>query len=302
MRSTTLSSAVLLLVLAPAYAGSDSSPSTRHSTSATFRAGFEAATRLSGAYVTSADIWSEALRGQDGETGFTWPGAAYANFAYLVEGTEDIASIVETRIEDVTGHGGQPTRALYQAVLQDHQSTAMGRARNMYSIRNTRADFLGEGAVRYWLKLQPDLQEVLPAGSWRQVLELREEGDRYRKAVMIKPDTVTGELLWRVHGDYGPVWITDWAVDNRTIPVPLGEWMLLEMYWKEGSGSDGRLLVRINCQTVADHVGRTRYQKPISYLQLFKVYAAPASLALGPSYQWIDDVEMGSTLPSASCP
>ena len=302
VRATTLSLAVLLLLLAPVYAGPDSPASLgRSTTSSTFRASFESTTILSGAYVSATETWVEKLLGRDGQTGFSWPRASWSRFAYLADGSDDIGSIIETRIDDVTGHDGQPTRALYQAVLRDNQST-VGHSRNMYSVRNGPTDVFAQGTVRYWLKLQPDLKEVLPAGSWRQVFELREEGDLYRKAVIILPDATTGKLYWRVHGDVGPTWTPDWQVNNRTVPVPLGEWMLFEVYWKEGSGSHGRMVVRINCQTVADHVGRTRYQGPLDAVHLFKVYASPESLALGPSYQWIDDVEVSTTLAGATCP
>jgi hypothetical protein len=248
----------------------------------------------------------EALDGLDGQTGSSWvkdlPGNSNRDgFFYLVAGGKDIHAIVETRIDDVSGPAGKPTRALYQAVLKYDQSTD-SEARNMYLLWNDATDSFAEGAVRYWLMLQPNLREMLPPGSWRQVMEWREAGNLYRKGVLILPDVATGQLYWSVHGDFGPSWKRDWTVENRAIPVPLGQWMLFEAYWKEGSAGDGRLLVRINCQTLADHVGRTRDRGPIETVHLFKVYAAPESLAVGPSYQWIDDVEVSRTLSSANCP
>jgi len=305
VRSTTLNLALLLLTLGCAGQNS-STPTSRTPDSAPFqfRSGFEPATTVSGAHRSASNTWVESLQGRDGQAAFSWPGdlpgdPSRSGFFYLVDGDEDIRSIIETRIDDATGRGS--TRALYQAVLKDHQSTA-SRARNQYSLLNSREDVFAEGAVRYWLKLQPNLKEILPAGSWRQVMEWREQGDLYRKAVMIMPDAATGEPYWTVFADFGPRWDRDWTAENRAIRVPLGEWILLEAYWKEGSGSDGRLLVKINCQTLADHVGRTRNQGPIFSVDLFKVYAAPESLALGPSYQWIDDVEVSSTLSNAGCP
>jgi hypothetical protein len=275
-------------------------PPSNFSRNGEFRSGFETATVLSGAQRSPSDTWVESLTGLDESAGFTWPddlpgGLSGSKFYYIVDGGEDIASIVETRIDDVIGHTGASTQALYQAVLADHQSMP-SRARNMYSLQNNSRDDLKEGTVRYRLMLQSNLKDIMPGGAWRQIIEWREENNRYRKAVLILPDENTGVLYWRVHGDFGPGWDRDWTIDNRTISVPVGEWMLLEVYWKEDPGSAGRMVVRINGQIIADFSGRTRNNGPLESLHVFKVYTGAESLALGPAYQWVDDVELDSTL------
>lgn len=270
-----------------------------------FRSGFGGGVAVVGPLVSPSSRWIAELSGTDLETGFAWPadlpaGRVSSRFYFNVDGAEKIETIVETRLDGVTGPAGEQTTALYQAVLQDHQSVP-SRARNMFSLMNDAEDSLKQGQVSYWLKLQPNLEAVLPPRAWRQFIEWRETDNRWRMAVNIKRNRETGKLHWTVHGDFGPTWDRAWDVSNDSIPVPVGEWFLFEAYWHQGT-TDGRLLVKINCQTIADHVGRTQSEGPLESIHVFKVYTGADSLALGPAYQWIDDVEFRDELTPTICP
>ncbi|MEW5742036.1 MAG: hypothetical protein AB1938_24185 [Myxococcota bacterium] len=270
----------------------------------TFSSGFEAGTTLSGPEVVDSRFVGQ-LGGRDSETGASWgdglPGAR-RGFFYLVASSEDIGAIIETRLETVPGRSGAPSRALYQAVLADHQSTG-SRARNMFVLLNDDADALGRGYVRHALFLQPDLEDqLLPRGAWRQVIEWWETGNAYRLGINLQRDEATGALFWSVHGDFWPNWQRDWTIENLTAPVPVGRWGLFEARCVHAAGDDGRLQVKVDCVVVAGHVGRTRAAGRLDALHLFKVYAAAESLARGPAWQRIDDVALGDSLPDATCP
>lgn len=59
---------------------------------------------------------------------------------------------------------------------------------------------------------------------------------------LAKPDAAAGtDLYFKVHGQTGGNgWSDVWAQQDRSFPVPLGKWIRLDVYFKEGNATTGR--------------------------------------------------------------
>lgn len=279
-----------------------------------FQSGFEDGVSLSEPALRFGQ-WRQTLHGAD--RGFDWASALAgtpADFQYMVSGQDakDAAALgrfVETRIEEVVGPHGTRTRALYQAL---RARGAMGATQNDFIIFNMRD--AQRGYVRYWVKLQPNLLDVMKDEfDWRVMLEWKEQPSfetpldfQYRWLVMLSRSKADG-LVWKVEGDSvapgqaatGSSWTDDWTLWNRDVPVPLGRWFLLEAAWNLDAGEQGRLLVRVDGTVIAERRGRTQLKSPQGKLYLFEVYQGEASLRRGVAYQWVDDIELWSDMPPA---
>ena len=216
-----------------------------------------------------------------------------------------LREFVDTRIESVSGPQGQPTRALYQEV----------RRRGGAATQN---DFIlfdwdpsrTQGYLRYWLKLQPDLERIMPSrGMWRLLMEWKEapsipgiSGDfQYRWGLYIANAMPQRPgLAWRLEASRTEPnvtgFTTDWAKWNYTLPVPIGEWFQLEVEWSSHL-ENGRLLARANGQVIAEHLGPTQRTHGLGKLYMFMVYTAAESTNIGPAYQWVDEVELWEAGP-----
>ncbi len=283
-----------------------------------FRSGFEEGVTLTEPAVRFGQQWRQALRGAD--EGFDWASAlpgSPTDFQYLVSERDapDRAALgrfVETRIDEVVGPHGTRTRALYQAL---RTRGTIGATQNDFIIFNMRD--AQRGYVRYWVKLQPDLLDVMKDEfDWRVMLEWKEQPSfetpldfQYRWLVMLSRSKADG-LVWKVEGDSvapgqtatGSAWTDDWTIFNREVPVPLGRWFLFEASWNLDSGDAGRLAVRVEGTLIAERRGRTLLKSPQGKLYLFEVYQAETALRQGPAYQWVDDVELWSDVPAAYAP
>ena len=282
-----------------------------------FQSGFEDGVSLSEPTLRFGQ-WRQTLRGSD--RGFDWSSAlagAPTDFQYMVSGQDakDIPALgrfVETRIEEVVGPHGTRTRALYQAL---RARGTMGATQNDFIIFNMQD--AQHGYVRYWVKLQPDLLDVMKDEfDWRVMLEWKEQPSfetpldfQYRWLVMLSRSKADG-LVWKVEGDSvapwqaatGSSWTDDWTLWNRDVPVPLGRWFLFEASWNLDSGEEGRLAVRVDGALIAERRGRTQLKSPQGKLYLFEVYLGEGPLRQGLAYQWVDDVELWSDVPAAYAP
>ncbi len=112
--------------------------------------------------------------------------------------------------------------------------------------------------------------------------------------VMLQPD-----LLQVMSGDSRvPSSEEFWRVDNTTVPVPVGQWFKLEVYWKRSSGSDGRVWMAVNGQVIGDQYGSNvgANGSPINRIMSSQLYSG----SVYPIFQWVDDLQIWSTFPSAS--
>ncbi len=265
-----------------------------------FSSGFEGSVRLAKPRVNKSRIWVQSLIGADSKTGFKWPedlpGKNPSNdFWYEVSGNSNLPDFIDTRIDSVIGPYGTKTKALYQEIKKDDPNFRH-LSRNAYLLFNAKEeDVLKECYVRYWIKLQPNLKEIMPKNSWRMVMEWREQEDKYHTMLVItRPAENNNKPTWVLKAHIGtrgrrP---TDWHIFNKEIPVPLGQWFLLEAYWKHSESPDGRYIIRVNKKVIFNYRGRNKIKNKNKSWHIFKIYTPVEALKLGPAYQWIDDVEI----------
>jgi hypothetical protein len=272
-----------------------------------FRSGFEKGVYVNVPYV-SGNQWWQDLRGAD-DSGFEWPfdlpDAHIGAFQYLVAGTETIEDWIETSIQNVTGPDGSPTLALFQNVKGDSPGNFY-LTRNQYNLY-TYNGTLERGYARYYLKLQPDLETVMPnnAWYWRLITELHENSSSgliYRVHLFVK--RAPGyPLFWELEATKQQQTIEqDWFEQNISVPVPVGEWFLFELFWNRSTGADGRIWMAVNGQALFDHYGRNKWDSSMTFWDCFKVYTGADSLAYGHAYQWIDNFEIHTEFPATDPP
>jgi hypothetical protein len=177
--------------------------------------------------------------------------------------------------------------------------------------------------VSYWMKLQPDLVEKmnnLPAGpgisgggTWRAVFALKtggqtswggpaDNGDYRIEAYVMTYGG--GQPYWVVLGDNaaggGAPAANQWWVENRNVRVPVGEWFKFEIFWHRSGGTDGRVWMAIDGQTVVDRRGANMgaWNMPINRIMAPLLYTGSAM----PVYQWIDDVQVWDGFPAGRSP
>jgi hypothetical protein len=253
-----------------------------------FKSGFETGVNITGTGLL------KKIRGTDSISGYNWesdiPGdAENSMFNFLVCDGNNIEDFVKTKIETVIGPNGLPTRTLYHGVIKNDPCTsATSRSQyNIYPKGNTADDKLEQMYVRYWTKFERNLPAVL---SWRLLMEWL--NNDYRWGIYVSKDNNTGKPFWRIQGQLLPEKTIPWAIENREIPVPIDDWFLLEVFWKQDISSNGRLWVAINGKTIADYKGSNKRLKGIGAWCIFKNYGSVGS------GQWIDDVEIWNDIPN----
>jgi hypothetical protein len=264
-----------------------------------FRSGFEEGVWINVPYV-SGNQWWQDLRGSD--SGFEWPFDLPANhlgaFQYLVAGNESIGDWIETSIQNVAGHDGSPTNVLFQKVKGDSPGISH-LTRNQYNLY-TYDGGLERAYARYRLKLQPDLELLMPpdAWYWRLITELHENtstGNVSRVHLFVKR-APSFRLFWELESTLQTPAGTSqqWVQQNASVPVPVGEWFLFELFWQRSAGADGRIWMAVDGETIFDRYGANKVDSPKTFWDCFKVYTGAASLARGQAYQWVDDFEIYS--------
>ncbi len=250
-----------------------------------FRSGFEG-----GVYLGEMVDGYRPILGTDAESGFSWPitvlGARGSSLHYI---QDDDRRAVDSAIHIVTGHDGQPTRALYSVQRQD-----LGVTQCPYEILNI-SDGRNDLYIRYWMKLGP--LGLHQPDTWRALFEWKSvgyaEGDGFRLIAFIYTDE-QGHPYWHWQGDADPQ-SPVWEIDNTAVPVPIGEWFLTEFYWRWSEGEDGRALWRVNGHVIGDHHGpTTRNGQPIDFIMLTQIYGDA-----NPKSQWVDDIEIWDGIPAA---
>ena len=133
--------------------------------------------------------------------------------------------------------------------------------------------------VEIWTAQDPNMDGD-PAGSARWGLSLH------------KSSAVGSPLFWHLYGEYmqpAALKYQDfWAADNKTFPVPFGQWFTLDIYLKRGTGAAGQFKITVTpdggaTTTVFDVSGTTEYpNRPDLYLEDWQ----PFKLYIGD--QWMD--------------
>ncbi len=267
---------------------STSSAGTAASSSTTllFSSGFESSTALVAPSAFFGNGGWQGLIGIDSITGFAWPpniwGGGGTYFQLLADATVDattIDSYMVNQIQTVTGHDGNPTQALFSQIKQGGGFTQdplmllpAGETSDLY--------------IRYWLKHQPNLADLMGVGqvgtgwNWRVVFEWKTAGD-YRVIASIKRDPYLngGNLYWNIRGDNeangGLPYQIFWESNNTQVPVPAGEWIKFEAFWHRSGGNDGRVWMAANGQVLVDHYGPNMGIYNASINRIFPPDAAP---------------------------
>jgi hypothetical protein len=151
--------------------------------------------------------------------------------------------------------------------------------------------------ISFWRRLDSTLLEKLVNG-WHVVFEWKTTGD-YR--VISQIVTYGGTPYWQITADNvangGLTYQQFWRVENRTAPVPIGQWFKFEVFWHRSAGSDGRVWMAVNGEKLVDNFGPNIgvNGNPIERIFLTQLYTA----ATYPIEQWTDDVQIWSAFPTA---
>lgn len=302
-------SAVSLQASASTSSGSTSpSGSTALPASMLFWSGFESSTGLA----TPNDCYGNGcwqnVTGGDAATGFQWPSALGVGAIYQLisnSGTmptsSSIGNYVKNELQTVTGHKGTPTTAMASTIYQSgccgtgSQTPADGSTQNPM-LMLPKAD-VPEMYISQWMMLQPDLAQKMSGGTWRELFEWKTTDTDARIELQVKSDGGNG-LYWMARSDsYQPSYNEFWRVNNTAVPVPVGRWFKLEVYWKRGSGTSGRVFFAVDGQVIADRAGNTigPNKSPINRIMVNQLYSGSSY----PIYHWVDDLQIWSTFPSA---
>ena len=290
------------------------------------KSGFEKGVRIS-------DDMNQIL-GSD-VPGYTWeqtPRWESSRFAYLVGRDRKVTDFMESVIERQVGPRGGETnvlRLINKADDPDHGSTS----RNEFSFFAPKppGEFK-EGYVRYWMKLQANLDRLLPddrPAPWYMILEWKEPNagtaksaaeckeccgakaggtNNYRINVGLERKPASREFQWVIRGERPqPCRVEEWRHGNSQVRVPLGEWFLVEAYLKKDS-REGRVYFAVDHQVILDtdevkpagFTGRTEHPDhplPLRFLSPMKNYHGMEWNRQGPVSQWYDDFELWSGFP-----
>jgi hypothetical protein len=293
-----------------------------------FSSGFEGAI----SFVPPTDCWGtgcwQDIVGLDTVTQFSWPANVWGRGGKILMLTDPVtitpatlSNYIVNRIDTVTGHRGNQTQALFQQISQNVNGTApMGTSPEQNEFQLLPLTENGDLYLSYWVKLQPDLvtkMNNLPdgpgisgGGTWRAFFAMKTGGQTswgapadngdYRVEVYVMTYG-GGQPYWTILGDNnaggGAPAVNNWSVENRSVPVPVGQWFKFEIFWHRSAGSDGRVWMAVNGQVIADHRGANfgAWSMPINRIMAPMVYSGSTM----PIYQWVDDLEVWDGFPSA---
>ena len=291
------------------------------------KSGFEQGVRVS-------DDMSR-ITGVDQQLGFNWDATPAwiqsAHFVYAVRNDKTLSDYMESSIETMVGPHGNTTRVLcMQNKATDPDISSISRNEYSFYMKPPPAEY-HEGYVKYWMKLQDNLAELLPNDKptpWYMIMEWKEpdsgrrksaaqcqacgEGaggsNNYRINIGIQRQPQATQFRWYLSGEHPqPCRKAEWTYLNPTVEVPLGRWFLVEAYLKKHPTA-GRVYFAVNSTVVLDtqitkpqgFTGRTEHADhplPLQFWSPMKNYHSMAWNCRGPVSQWYDDFELWSGFP-----
>jgi hypothetical protein len=275
-----------------------------------FWSGFEGSTApLS---VDPNDCWSngcwQKMGGTDTMTGFTWPptvSGGDGKYQLLTNppasnpaSASNVGGYMKNEIH--AGEGRKGSNAMYQEIMQSGccGTDKQGDGATQDPFQLLPASEIPELYISEWVKFQPDLFDKLAAGDgWRVLMEFKSSGDDNRLLVMVTNYSPAGPH-WRIGlDDIKSNFVWEIKPDASKVPVKQGEWFKLEVYWLRSSGPDGRIWVAIDGNVVADQSGNNMGPSgtPINRVMVHQLYSGTSY----PIYQWVDDLQIWSTFPTA---
>jgi len=276
------------------------------------------------------------ITGVDRQSGGDWDATpawiASGRFVYAVRKSKTLSDYMASSIETMAGPHGNMTRVLRMENKATDPDSAPTIGRNEYSFSmKPPPDEYREGYVKYWMKLQDNLAELLPNDKptpWYMIMEWKEPDSGSRKSAaqceacgemaggsnhyrinigIYRPQKAT-KLRWHLTGEHPqPCRKLEWAYLNPTVEVPLGRWFLVEAYMKKDATA-GRVYFAVNGAVVLDtqvtrpegFTGRTEHADhplPLQFWSPLKNYHGMAWNRRGPVAQWYDDFELWSGFP-----
>jgi hypothetical protein len=280
-----------------------------------FWSGFEAGSELARpADCYRNGCWQD-LAGADSSTGFRWPpaiGGGTTRFQLITNAPErptpaTLGRWMSNEIRSVVGHRGTRTRALYSEIRQSGCCGPLpqGGGSTQNALLLMPQSDPRELYFSKWVMLQPDLLENLRRGAaWRTLFEWKEgirDDGTFRVSLtvvayngtplhwMVRWDNIAGGARGQKREFYRRY--------NAQVPVPVGQWFKLEVYWRRGRGDDGRTWFAVNGKVIDDHRGRTVgvNDRPVGRIFMNQVYSGGPY----PIYQWMDDVQLWQGFPTA---
>ena len=121
--------------------------------------------------------------------GHSWPmqirTSTRASFHHIINAgsnppppVPDLNEYFDTHIENVKGHDGLPTRALYQSLTRKASRITQSWYEVYYSSPSVVSD--GDVYTKYWMKFPEDLKESMGPENWRSVFFWKTANDDYR--------------------------------------------------------------------------------------------------------------------------
>jgi len=250
------------------------------------------------------------ISGTDSVSGYAWDShylwGGYGRFQTTTGGgintPADVAAYITNERVEVIGPNGTPTKVLHQSINQIPNPKTV-TPQDPYLIQNMTSTGARDNLyIRFWMKLQPN-----PGGTWRILSQWKTGGD-YRVSLYLVRDfwctTSTPQYHWAVSADDDanaglPTIDRKWEVRNMTAAVPLsGQWFKVEFFTHRSTGSDGRVWVAINGETIADYQGSTKVSGEITRVMAHQLYTNGGA----PNEQWIDDLEIWDDAPADASP
>ncbi len=271
-----------------------------------FSSGFEESVSISPVQQVNGTLYEQHLSGTDAGSNYSWPiggdefvvdlqRAPY--FFMLIDVDKTLPqpdAYMLNGLREAKGYLGKPTRVLNMTV-----QNGPGISQNWLYL-NPAAEVKAL-YYRFRMRLPDDLLQTLEDPGWRSIAFFKSVSTDYR----IEPAMYRrgNALFWSVKGDHQPggkgtPLQTFWGpIDNHDVPVPVGEWFTVEIYWNRGAGADGRYFWSVDGYAVADYHGPIKRKNPIDRVGLFGIYAKGS-----PQSQWVDDLEIWDAPPCPGLP
>jgi hypothetical protein len=220
---------------------------------------------------------------------------------------------------------------LYFENLQDGSDYATSRTQNEFNFQRE-GDTFSKGFMRYRFHLHDNINHLRQYDgriSWFTVMEWWEyrddsiDGDpagKSRVTLGINKESGTGmELYWHFDAQkmqpQSQKFDRLWAHENRDVPVPIGEWFLMESFFQPGDNNTGHVWVAITTEggerqvlfDVHDYTQHPDNPQTHRGWQFFKLYTSGTLLnfmrnADKPVAGYYDDLEYWNDFPPEPVP
>jgi hypothetical protein len=281
---------------------------------------------------------SEDMRRISGSdvSGYDWGAASSwirsSGFTYVISNGRKISDYMESFIERRIGPKGNETNILcLKNKADDPENSAVSRTELSFFGKKAPDDFK-EGYVRYWMKLQDNIDQIFSFEEetpFYMIMEWKEPDSGVRKSdeecnaccdaskggtnnyrinINLKKDKNSAKFYWLITGEHPqPCRVTEWSFANKEIEVPFGKWFKVEAYMKKDAVR-GRVFFAVNEKVVLDtdftkpagFTGRTQHNDNpmhLAFWSTMKNYHSMQWNKKGPISQWYDDFELWTGFP-----